>query len=376
MTSQRSRRMSVEDSLKRIAQERQEELASLRETRSQTLDFLGDELSRAQSNVSSSSVCMGIDETYSSIVEQLGRRIQEVVIAEESTGWVYALFPALLYWRTRGVRLSVVLKKGGEDTVHGAYRRRLLRALGAEVMEVDAIPVRAFLFDGNSREKATGVMGLQGKAKRGEATRYSSPLDSSAVAAIRKELCSFFPAAHQVAPTGRPRLVAGRHEDLISALRKVRQYARSEVRLTLDTVPINSLVSLTHYVRDYKYRQVHYLVRLYSENSLDCFEPAVVDFGEGHRSLLTPPVVEASNGSYVLIEGSSRAVYCRDNKIERIVCIVVKNIQDPLPSKQYIDIGLVEITKKTLEPDFRYGGLDLKHFRKIEFCVHSPHNFR
>jgi len=339
------------------------------------LDFFRDELPKIQSKITPSSLCLGIDETYSAIVEQLDRNIKEIVIVQEKTAWVYSLFPALLYWRTRGAKIYVVLKREGEDGIHGPYRRRLLRALGAQLSETDTIPVRAFLFDGDTEGKARGVVGMQYNNSLGEAVKYSSRPDSWVIVAIRDRLRRFFPNA-QLAPSTRPRLIAGKLKNLMSALRRVQQYARPKVKLSLGTIPIDSMVFLTRYVRDYKYRQIHYLLKLYYENFLGCFEPAVVDFGEGHRSIVTPPVVEESSGKYVVIEGSSRAVYCRDNKIDKIMCIVAKGIQDPLPSKQRIDLGLVDITKRTLEPDSRYGGLDLKNFRKIELCVHPPDNFR
>src|SRR5439155_26562774 len=90
----------------------------------------------------------------------------------------------------------------------------------------------------------------------------------------------------------RPSLTRGDWDSLERRLRNVRQYGDGRVRMSLQAVPLKAFMSLTRYVREYKYRQVDHLAAFYRQIGLDLFTVAHVRFFDGQESIVTPPVVE------------------------------------------------------------------------------------
>jgi hypothetical protein len=162
----------------------------------------------------------------------------------------------------------------------------------------------------------------------------------------------------------------GNEADLLRLIRTVRQYNSDRVSISMESIPTTSMVSLTPYGREKKYRQTEYLVQLYRDKSLELFEPAYIDFGGGKKSIITPPVVEESGSKFVLIEGTNRAIYCRDNECERIKCVVVRGVRDPLPAQQRVELKNLTVVGRTLRPADRYEGFSLSDYRSIEKSVH------
>lgn len=308
---------------------------------------------------------------YAAIADQLAVPTREIVIAEKTTDWVYWMFPALFYWRSKGCSVRVLLNKSGDNQQHGPYRRRLLRALGVQLDEVDEVPFECYLFDPKDSDNARGIVRIPRTtaAARYEALRYVSPYDYPAISALRRELQAQA-VASDAGVSSVPQIRAGRQDVLLSAIQNVRQYQRDGVSVSLESVPISSIVSLTLYAREKKYRQTPYLVRLYRDRGLQLFEPAYVDFGDGKTSLITPPVVEESGGKFILIEGTNRATYCRDNSIESMKCVVIRGVRDSLPAKQRIDLKRVMVVGRALPPADRYEGFSLADYRPIERCAH------
>jgi hypothetical protein len=293
------------------------------------------------------------------------------VISEFDTDFVYSLFPSLLIWRTRGARCRVFVPKGESKMRDGHYRRRLLSALGADVVEVDAVPFRGFFINCDDPGQGAAYVGVpsQSHSRKVEAIVYEGAIHAAAISSLYSRIVSLF-ASGATSDAHQPRIVPDSQESVRSALRSVTQYGKVGVDLTFESIRIADLLSLTRYVREYKYRQIAHLIAAYRANNLTPFEAAAVSFADGRRSIITPPVVEAAGDKFILIEGSTRATFLRDEDPEgRLTCIVVRGVKDPLPSGT-TELQSVRIAGRTLEPDFRYEGFNYALFRHIERQVH------
>jgi hypothetical protein len=201
-----------------------------------------------------------------------------------------------------------------------------------------------------------------------EAIRYDGVIDSIAIRALAGEVDRFWKAGAQVAGQ-RPVIEASTWDELHDALRRVSQYRISGTRITYQKVPVNKLVSLTRFVREYKYKQIGHMVNLFNNSKLDLFTHAAVRLMGGQKSLITPPVLEQAGSQFLLIEGTTRATYCRDNGLDTMWCAVVQEVNEPPPANR-VPFERVRVVSKTLEPEERYPGFNYGAFRHIESSVH------
>jgi predicted acylesterase/phospholipase RssA len=333
-----------------------------------THDFFTNEIANVHRPLPHQNQLLGVDEAYTAIVEHLDRPTREILIAERSTRWAYSLFPALLEWRVKEVPVRVILPQGAFEPKSGeSYRRRLLRELGATICEVDAVPLRAYIFDAYDADSATALV-LQ-EWPENEAVRYRAPLDREVIASLATRVlgvCSEWTSN----PAEPPRLERGAWEELVARLRKVRQYADSRVSLTPELVPLAKMVSLTGKVREFKYRQADAMAELFRARGLELFEPAYVRLPGGKQSIVTPPVLEEMGDRFHIIEGSSRIAYCRRSHIEAIRCVVVRGVREELPATPQ-PLELVQVVGNTLDVRERYQDFAHELFRDIEARVHQ-----
>lgn len=337
-----------------------------------TRTFFEKELLQVQPTTSADSICYGTDELYTRTTESLELPLERVVIADHNTNWVYALFPSLLYWKSKGVRVDALLPELG-DKEDGPYRRKLLRAMGVHLTELPSVafvPIRSFVILPQDPAKLRAIVGVekQSRSQTIEAVLYEGFMDESVIRTVLARLDELI-GPYPVPPPEAPVFGAGSHDLLLDRIKSVGQYSKPGVDVTIENTPIEKLVSLTHFVREYKYRQIRHLVELYKTLDIQLFDPAVVMLNTGEKSFVTPPVVEESGGQFILIEGSTRAKFCLDEGISEIKCVVVRGVRDPLPSTP-VPFERVRVLGRTLDPGQRYKGLNYADFRKIERSVH------
>jgi predicted acylesterase/phospholipase RssA len=157
-----------------------------------TRSFFEQELLNVRPAPSTEAVCYGIDEMYTRVTESLELVLDRIVVADINTDWVYSLFPSLLCWRAKGVRVDVLLPALG-DKPDGVYRRQLLRAMGAHVTEIPnttAVPFRAFLIITRDPSQSRAVVGVdkQSRTQSIEASYYQGFLDSAVIRAVLAQL--------------------------------------------------------------------------------------------------------------------------------------------------------------------------------------------
>jgi hypothetical protein len=156
---------------------------------------------------------------------------------------------------------------------------------------------------------------------------------------------------------------------LLSRIKSVSQYSKPGVEISIENISLDRLVSLTRFVREYKYRQIRHLIELYKRLGVTLFNPTQVTLNTGKKSIVTPPVVEAAGNQFILIEGSTRATFCRDEGVSTINCVVVRGVTDQLPSTP-VRFQQVRVVGSTLGPGQRYERFNYSHFRSIERGVH------
>jgi predicted acylesterase/phospholipase RssA len=332
--------------------------------------FFDDELARVQADRPSSALCYADDDIYSAVAEGLEpeRAVKNILISENDAGWVRELFPALFTWRIRGVSIRVLLRRLPSDAPSDRYGRRILKALGAEVVETKAVPIRAYIFNGDDRYSASAVVRLSNGSARVAATRYEGSLDFGAIASVRERIERLWSPVQPAIPTV-PRLVSGGEVELTKLLRKVKQYSASDIKISIQAIPIDSILAMPNYVREFKYRQMSHMIRLFRDSSLGLFDPAIAELA-GDVSYITPPVVERSSEDHlVAIDGMTRITFCRDNRVSTIKCVVVDGVHEVLPAKAG-SVGRVGVIGRNLELKLRYKDFNPNYFRYIEDTVH------
>ena len=327
-------------------------------------EFFKSELAQIKTPRLPSDVCYDREDLFNRLTSHLNDDISEIIIGEIDTEFVYSIFPSLFLWATRGVTLRAHLSRIEPKNDHGLYRKRLLAALGVELIESDTPPFRGYLINCKEAEHGTAYVGTNTNGV--EAVVYSGEIHSAAIGSLYTKLTVGFTNIPEERFT--PKIVTDSQDELLSRLKKVSQYSKPSVKLSLEEIPVSKLVALTNYVHEYKYRQVQHWSKLFQQNSLRLFESAAIELPQGAKSIITPPVVEDAGGKYVLIEGSTRATFLRDRGDETIVCVVARGIQDPLPCK-VSEFANVRVVGRKLDTDLRYENFNYALFRKIEVAV-------
>jgi predicted acylesterase/phospholipase RssA len=339
-------------------------------------DFFEQELLKFRSTERADPLCRDLAEMYSAIVQNLDNAVQDILISCTTSDWIYKLFPAFLMWTAKKLHIRVLLPMGHQRDLHEQYRRRLLRYMGVLVHEVTNVATTAFIFDGNDATRASAVIGITGPDTRGAAgISYSAPYDSGAITALYEQIFREFPVNLENSVSLAPDLKKTDEASLLSILRQVRQYGSSEVRLSLQEVPLDSLFALRPYVNDYKYRQAEVLNGLYRSKSIPLFAPAEVSLNGTISSLAVPPVVEKSGTKHVLIEGTARAVFCFQHRKEevpegKLLCVVAEGVREPLPSTP---VELRYVLPVTRNPGV---SVDYRYFRPIELVAHPTDSLK
>jgi predicted acylesterase/phospholipase RssA len=337
-------------------------------------EFFQSELARVRTPRMPSAVCYDREDLYNKVTSHLNDAVEDVLIGEYDTEFVYRLFPSLLLWRLRGARMHVVVPKTEPKGEDGAYRRRLLTKLGVELVETDSLPFRGYFINGHDPTRGTSYVAIPSEitSHHIEAVIYEGTMHAAAIAALYHQLAAL---CQKTFPTAPPcRIISDSPDELLLRLKKVAQYSKAGVQLSIESVPLSNLAALANYVHEYKYQQMQYWIPEFKRQNLSLFESAAVELGGVAKSIITPPVVEASGEQYVLIEGSTRATYLRDQGEERMYCVVARGIRDLLPGT-VSKFSNVRVVGRRMDVDFRYDNFDYRLFRQIELAVHPLNSF-
>jgi len=245
--------------------------------------------------------------------------------------------------------------------------------MGVHVTELaneTSVPIRSFVIVPRDTAQLRAIVGVekQSRSQTIEAVLYEGFLHASAIWAVLARLDELIEPYPTTAPPV-PVFETSDHDLLLARIKLVGQYSRPGIDVSFENVPLDRLVSLTRFVREYKYRQIRHLIDLYKRSGIMLFDPTAVSLNTGEKSIVTPPVVEAAGSQFILVEGSTRATFCRDEDISAINCVVVRGVTDPLPSTP-VPFTQVRVVGRTLDTERRYERFNYSHFRSIERAVH------
>jgi predicted acylesterase/phospholipase RssA len=336
--------------------------------------FFDDELGRVQAAAQPPGLLSDEEEVYAAITEAADEVLTtNVMISDEKSWWAYKLFPTLLAWRMDGVPIRILLAACSSSDTHELYRRRLLRAMGAELNIAGTIPFRGFILNPDHATFARAIIRIAATPQNSNAAiRYRAPVDTSAISTLAMSILRMWRNDPHVRAVT-PKIVSISEQVVLEKLRKhVGAYVKNDTQLSMETVPLESIFLMTKYVRGYKYKQIVQLFNRFYKASLRHFESAEVNYGDGFGTVVTPPVVEFTGGRYFIVQGNTRALYCYKNDIPELRCVTVRNAGMPLPSNQQISLKSVIIGGRNISTEDRFGGSIDPDFRDIEHATHIP----
>lgn len=339
-------------------------------------NFFDDEISHIRPTLPSPNILRGLDQVYAAVTEHLDDgHLKSVWIVDDSTRWVYALFPSILCWILNGVQVTVVWKRANDSNDHEQYRRRLLRAMGTRVVELERIDWRGFLFDADDPPKASAVVYLtkliDGSAET-DAVRYRAPNDGIVIRSLQQQIVSVCSGNIEDALKA-PKLASATDDELRRRLRAyVTAYTPAHVKLDLRRIAPEALTAMSRVVKGFKYQQLVHLQSTFGRFGLRPFQLAVVEYANGKNTIVTPVVAESAGTQLFLIQGNTRALFSLRNQISEIDCLIATDLTVPRPSQQRVAIRHMLIGDRTLSTRERYGSEIDKDFRQIEYAAHHP----
>jgi hypothetical protein len=275
-----------------------------------------------------------------------------------------------LRWRLAGTPINVVAPPIQGNPVHRRQelaRRKLLSNVGATLIETAPLVTRGVFRDAHYPSDACAIVCSESTGDfEPFAMSYDGKFHTGAVFALLERI-----ALHGVSnPTATPALRPIDCESVIKMLREgVDQYTTDIVDLTPDVIPTKDLFLLSRYARSSKYAQIQKLYLEYQRNGVDAFGPMAVKLCDGSDSIVTPPIVEIHDVGPVVIEGTTRATFCRDRGLNKYFCIKVDGVGENLPGTPS-PIADVTITQRSLPPGERMREFEYGRFRHIERAVH------
>ena len=326
---------------------------------------------REQSYYSSSLSCL--DEVYGAVAGQSEKLPEEVFISEATTDWYWQLFPSILFWRARGVPVSVLLEPAtgnSHNLLKEKSRRSNLKRMGILVQEVDHLPLQTYVFLRPSQQASTAVLFTSKNSHEPLATLYEGVLHQVVIQLLAKRLIEG--GIGRATTEFRPSLVSAAPKDVLDALKKgVSQYSPSSVTLAWENIPLSEARSITKLVRGYKYIQLQKLVQLWDECGIEPFSATGVLMNDGLLSLMGPPVFELMGNSFIGVEGNTRTLYAHLRGEAHMHGVVARGVTDPPPGQS---VPLSEMLRIDTEAKIseRMPGFDYNHFRRIEGACH-PH---
>jgi predicted acylesterase/phospholipase RssA len=343
----------------------------INEGKSQTERFLKEEHHRTTGSNIANAEFRDEHQAYFALVSNAPSVKTEVIFAHESTNWFWELFPTIMAWRRKGINvvcLTTPCLGTSDPAKREAQRREMLSGMGVHVVVVDVLPVKGILADTRTPADAFGIVYSEHDSDFTPHSIFYRGRQHSTVLRGLDSLCRSYceiPAQAGAAPT-----IDQIDEQEVTALlsNNIPLYRPENVRLTVETVQLDSILLLSRHVRAFRLRQLPDLNAALSAAKIDFYQPAQMSLVDGRRSIITPPVFEESGGKFVAIEGNTRTFYAFQNGAETITGIVVRGVSEPLPGVP-IPLKQVRITEHKLPPEARINGFDHSLFRHIERAV-------
>lgn len=317
----------------------------------------------------------GFEERLLVYVQMLSEASESVWISDQSSYWIWFLFPSVFSALRRKVAVHFVTTAPRSDhtSTDEIQRRILLSRMGVHLHIVEEAPFNGVLRDPGTDREYAALSSVQGYMNvdydfTGERVRiYSAVDDSPVVESIRRGIVT----GRRVPLEKRPFTIQPCSEEkLITRLAKVPQYTRAKFDVV--EVDLESQIGIIQKsVKEYKFMQIDNLIDDFKRNGLELFHPQELLFSDGSTSIISPPVFEIDNDRLILIDGHTRTFHCLKNGIRRIRAVVAKNVESPLPGTP-LELNELRLIAGTTSMSDNMKGLNYVHFRRIDEAL-RPH---
>jgi len=329
-------------------------------------DFFINEISNVKNARNNQDVLLDSFQTNTKIIQLLEKNYEEIVIIDDDNQWVYEIFPSLLKWYYDKSKIIFITNSKNNGEKHFDFRNRFLQHSGVHIEIVEHLPFKGFIFDGNLREYCRAI--ILNDNEHFHSKYYEGESDFKVINLMRNQFVGFKNKNDIVKPS----IELVEDEVLIREIRNVNQYNKPSVNLSMQELNVTDLTFLNKYIRAYKYRQIETIFNTFRKSGIDFFNSAKLILKNDKYTLITPPVVERIGDKFYVIEGNTRLVFAYKNGINKVKCIVVNGVTDPLPADGRFNVKEVILSDKELIGEERYINFDYSNFRKIESSVRNP----
>ena len=317
----------------------------------------------------------GFEERLLVYVQILGDADNSVWISDQSTYWIWFIFPSLFSAVRRGVEINLVTTSPRNDNTASdeIQRRILLSRMGVQIHTVDDTPFNGILRDPGTPNEFAALSSVQGHVNsdfRWDAEQvrtYSISEDSPVVASIRRAIVR---PPISINPNRKFTLQPCSEAKLIGRLSKVPQYKNAVFEI-LD-ISIGANIKITqNFVKEYKFMQIDSLINDFRASGIELFHPQELVFEDGATSIVSPPILESFEDGLVLIDGHTRMLHCLKAGVRSIRAVVAKKVVSPLPGKPF-ELNELRLVTHTLSIDSNMKQFNREHFRRIDEYL-RPH---
>lgn len=340
-------------------------------------NFLNDESSFVKNYPSDSMPILHNEEQMHSMVSYLSiENHEEICVCCENTYWCWSLFLSVVKWIQEKTKVYVFANKYIQPKyeIEEKSRRRMLKAMGCVLREVDNLPLCGFFFSDNGIWSGITYQIID-KAFSGTyfKNRLLDPIIRELLTKLKTDNNVFDNAKTNSAKKTKISIKAVEEGEILSKLRDENIYATAN--LSFEDVELSNLHFMNPLIRALKYKQISQLFDAYGSNLIDKFGSAAFVFDNGKESLIGPPLVEEHNNKFYVIEGNTRCTYAYRHGLTKLKMVVARNVDKQLPCRQdeTTNIEQIIITDKKIKGAERYDEFDYSLFRHIEKAL-RPHD--
>lgn len=331
-------------------------------------DFLDEELTFFSENHRSIRI-LNNKEQMRSLVSYISlEKHKEIYVSCKNTAWCWELFLSLVRWISFNTKITIrvpssIIEQYKEEEM---ARRRMLKAMGCNLVEVDTLTITGYFFL-EKKDVWKGII-FNEQSDDFTANYYSGVIDSH----LMKELV--FKIKKNIQEIKNPYEITIKSIEpnrIIERLRSESIYENAEFKY--EVVNLDELHFMNPYIRALKYKQIDKMYELYKNEHIYPFSAAALYFN-GKESLIGPPVAERHNGKLYIMEGNTRCVYAYRHGMNKLKILVINGVTAPIPcdTKITYNIANVLISDAKITAINRYQKFDYSLFRHIEESI-RPH---
>lgn len=330
-------------------------------------NFLNEELTFI-SNTPHTTRLLKSKEQMRSLVSYISLEKQkEVYVSCENTNWCWELFLSLVRWIDFGSKVTIITS----SSIHEKYadeenaRRRMLKAMGCNVVEVQTVSVNGYFFM-EKKDIWKGIVFKEDMDNPFSANYYNGNIDSILIKGWVLKLKQAIPQT--INKPCKITIKSVKPTLIINKLRTESIYENAS--LEFENINLDELYFMNPYIRALKYKQIDKMYELYNKNNIPPFTAAALYF-KNKESLIGPPIAELHNGKLYIIEGNTRCVYAYKHGIKTLQIVVVRDITAPIPcsTKKVYKVSDILISDVKIAGETRYTNFDYTLFRHIEESI-------